>query len=94
MNLKRRKDILTYGAMLLIGFAFYLLPGKWISVESDTIAYLSPDGREGVLPGYPVFLAFWKMILGEQYFLHGVVYFMLSYVIFVLWQSSSEQISI
>ena len=73
MNLKRRKDILTYGAMLLIGFAFYLLPGKWISVESDTIAYLSPDGREGVLPGYPVFLAFWKMILGEQYFLHGVV---------------------
>lgn len=73
MNLKRKKDILTYGAMLLIGFTFYFLPGKWISIESDTIAYLSPDGREGVLPGYPAFLAFWKMILGEQYFLHGVV---------------------
>lgn len=59
--------------MLLSGLCFYMLPGKWISIEDDTIAYLSPKGREGVMPGYPAFLAFLRGILGEQYFLHGAV---------------------
>lgn len=73
MNKNRNKDILTYGIMLLSGLCFYLIPGKWLSIEDDTIAYLSPGGREGVMPGYPAFLAFLKGILGEQYFLHGAV---------------------
>lgn len=73
MKKEQKKDIFSYGIMLLIGFAFYFLPGKWISIEDDTIAYLDPKGREGVLPGYPAFLAFFKDIFGEQYFLDVVV---------------------
>lgn len=73
MNRIRNKDILTYNIMLLSGLCFYLIPGKWISIEDDTASYLYESGREGVMPGYPAFLAFLKSILGEQYFLHGAV---------------------
>lgn len=73
MNKIRNKDIVTYGIMLLSGCCFYLIPGKWISIEDDTIAYVSSAVKEGVLPGYPAFLALLKGILGEQYFLHGAV---------------------
>lgn len=69
----KRKDLLTYSIMLLLGLLFYLLPGTWISLERDSVAYLSPEGREGVLAGYPMFLSFFKGLLGEQNFLHGVV---------------------
>lgn len=73
MNRDKKKDIITYGVMILLGLLFYLLPGEWISMEDDSAAYLSQRGREGVLPGYPAFLLFFKKILTEQYFLHGVV---------------------
>lgn len=59
--------------MLVLGVLFYFVPGEWVSIESDSLAYLEARGREGVLPGYPIFLAFFKNILGEQYFLNGVV---------------------
>ena len=73
MDKSRKKDLLTYSIMLISGLLFYLLPGKWISIERDSVAYLSPAGREGVLPGYPLFLAFFKEMLGQQRFLQGVV---------------------
>lgn len=59
--------------MVIIGIAFYFLPGKWISLESDSVAYLYAASREGVLPGYPIFLGLFRVLLGEDYFLHGVV---------------------
>ncbi len=68
------KNIQAYSIIIVIGLIFYLIPGKWISIEKDTATYLSfPNGREGVLPGYPAFLFFFKMVFGEQYFLHYVV---------------------
>lgn len=59
--------------MLILGGLFYLFPGKWISIESDSVAYIEQRGREGVLPGYPVFLGFFRSVLGEQNYLSGVV---------------------
>lgn len=59
--------------MLVLGVLFYFVPGKWISLESDSVAYLYARGREGVLPGYPVFLSFFQTLLGEENFLSGVV---------------------
>lgn len=59
--------------MLVLGGLFYFVPGKWISLESDSVAYLYARGREGVLPGYPVFLSFLQQLLGEEIFLSGVV---------------------
>lgn len=59
--------------MLLMGILFYFVPGEWISIEDDSIAYLEPWGREGVLPGYPAFLQAFRKLLGEQFFLDGVV---------------------
>ena len=59
--------------MLIPGFLFYFVPGEWISIQKDSTAYLVDRGREGVLPGYPVFLDFFRNLMGEQYFLHGVV---------------------
>lgn len=59
--------------MLVLGALFYFVPGKWISLESDSVAYLYARGREGVLPGYPVFLSFFQSLMGEDSFLSGVV---------------------
>lgn len=58
--------------MICLGAFFYFLPGQWISIEDDSIAYLEKGG-EGVLPGYPIFLSFFRRVLGERYFLNGVV---------------------
>lgn len=59
--------------MLLLGILFYFVPGKWVSIESDSVAYLEQRGRQGVLPGYPAFLNFFRMLMGEEAFLNGVV---------------------
>lgn len=59
--------------MLLLGILFYFVPGKWVSIESDSVAYLEQRGRQGVLPGYPAFLNFFRMLMGEETFLNGVV---------------------
>lgn len=59
--------------MLMLGILFYFVPGKWISMEGDSAGYLNERGREGVLPGYPAFLSFFRNLLGEQHFLDGVV---------------------
>lgn len=59
--------------MLILGILFYFVPGKWISMESDSTAYLYERGRQGVLPGYPAFLDFFRGIMGEECFLNGVV---------------------
>lgn len=71
--MSKKKDIRTYGIMIILGILFYLVPGTWISIEDDSIGYLAQRGREGVLPGYPVFLEFFRNILSEQYFMHAVV---------------------
>lgn len=63
----------TVYVMLLMGILFYFVPGKWIGVEKDSIAYTQQRGREGVLPGYPAFLEFFKTLLGEQNYFDGVV---------------------
>lgn len=70
---KSKQDTITYGILILLGLLFYLLPGEWISIQDDSIAYLSMRGKEGVLPGYPIFLLCFKKIFTEQYFLHAVV---------------------
>ena len=72
MKENRRQDIITYVFMLGIGVWFYFLPGEWLCIEDDSIRYLS-EGGEGVLPGYPAFLAFFRLLFSEQYFLHAVV---------------------
>ena len=72
MKENRRQDIITYVFMLGIGVLFYFLPGEWRCIEDDSIRYLS-EGGEGVLPGYPAFLAFFRLLFSEQYFLHAVV---------------------
>lgn len=59
--------------MLVLGILFYFVPGKWVSLESDSVAYLEQRGRQGVLPGYPAFLDFFRSIMGEEFFLNGVV---------------------
>lgn len=69
----KRKEMITFGVMLALGLVFYFLPGMWISVEEDSISYLALERREGVMPGYIAFLAFFKALLSEEYFLHGVV---------------------
>lgn len=73
MNKQRKKDILTYSIMLGLGLLFYFLPGKWISIESDSPSYLTWEKREGVLAGYPAFLYFFESLFTEKYFLHIVV---------------------
>lgn len=59
--------------MLVLGVLFYFVPGEWISIESDSVAYLYARGREGVLPGYPIFLSFFERLMGKDIFLNGVV---------------------
>ncbi len=73
MDKNRKKDSLMYGIMLALGVLFYFFPGKWISVEKDSVSYLNWEKREGVLAGYPAFLDFFRNLLTEKYFLHGVV---------------------
>ncbi len=69
----RKSDTITYAIMLALGLIFYFVPGTWIGMEEDSISYLALERREGVLPGYIAFLAFFKVLLSEEYFLHGVV---------------------
>lgn len=59
--------------MLILGILFYFVPGKWASIESDSIYYFYPRGMEGVLPGYPMFLGFFRSILGEELLVNGAV---------------------
>lgn len=73
MKKERKEDIITYVIMLISGLLFYLLPGKWISIEDDSGFYLVEQGQQGVLPGYPAFLSFFRALFSEQYFLHAVV---------------------
>ncbi len=68
-----RQDIITYGIMLVLGLVFYLALGEWISIQDDSGTYLLEKRGEGVLPGYPVFLSFFRNLLTEKYFLHGAV---------------------
>lgn len=68
-----KQDAITYCIMLVIGMFFYLVPGEWISIQDDSGGYLEKIRGEGVLPGYPVFLSFFRSIMTEQYFLNGVV---------------------
>ena len=68
-----RNEMITFGVMLALGLLFYFLPGTWISIEDDSTSYLALERREGVMPGYIAFLAFFKALLSEEYFLHGVV---------------------
>lgn len=63
----------SIAVMIVFGICFYFFPGKWISLESDSVAYLYAASREGVLPGYPIFLGLFRVLLGERYFLQGVV---------------------
>ena len=69
---KLKLDKYAVCMMICLGAFFYFLPGQWISLEDDSIAYLEVGG-EGVLPGYPIFLSLFRRVLGEQYFLNGVV---------------------
>ncbi len=78
MNMiEERKQVklkkITLFIMGVLGIIFYFGLGEWISMESDTPAYLYEQGREGVLPGYPTFIAFFRFLLGADYYLHGVV---------------------
>lgn len=59
--------------MLILGILFYFVPGKWISIESDSASYFYPRGVEGVLPGYPIFLDFFRFFLGEEMLANGAV---------------------
>lgn len=72
--LKEEKlNYVTLLIMLFLGILFYFIPGEWISIEKDSVAYLNELGREGVLPGYPAFLSFLRFIFKEEYFLDSVV---------------------
>ena len=69
-----RNVIFEYGLLLLIGVAFYLLPGdEWLSLTSDSPGYIHYTGEEGIMPLYPAFLQLMKVILGEKYYLDGAV---------------------
>ena len=72
-TIRRQLDKHAIGIMLILGVLFYFLPGEWIRIEDDTAGYLAERGKEGILPGYPMFLGFFKTLLGQQYYLHGVV---------------------
>lgn len=69
---KQKLDKYAITVMIFTGMIFYLVPGQWISIEDDSALYLE-GGGEGVLPGYPAFLNLFRVILGEQHFLDGVV---------------------
>ena len=75
--MEKRKEIRlnAWSILLMIsmGVIFYFFLGTWVSIEKDSVAYLYERGREGVLPGYPVFLEFFRSLLGEKNFLNGVV---------------------
>lgn len=73
MGEKNKNDKLTYVIMLGLGLVYYLLPGEWIGIEEDSGTYLSGKTGEGVRVGYPIFLAFFRKLFTERYFLHGVV---------------------
>lgn len=68
-----KKNRIYYLIMVASGILFYFVPGKWISIESDSGRYLYDRGTEGVLPGYPMFISFFRNLLGEENFLDGVV---------------------
>lgn len=59
--------------MLILGALFYFIPGEWISMQGDSLPYLEERGRQGILPGYPAFLDFFRSLMGEESFLNGVV---------------------
>lgn len=66
--------IVEYALFLLFGTIFYVLLGdKWVSMEKDSQFYINPGGHEGVMPLYPAFLRMMKVIMGEKYYLDGVV---------------------
>lgn len=72
-NKKIKIEKWAIAVMLIIGVLFYFVPGEWISMQSDSLPYLEARGRQGILPGYPVFLSFFRSFMGEQNFLNGVV---------------------
>lgn len=66
--------VLEYGFFLLTGTIFYFFFSKrWISIEDDSPFYLGDTGHEGVMPIYPAFLRLMRTMLGEKYYLDGVV---------------------
>ena len=66
--------IVEYALFLLSGTIFYVFLGEqWVSIETDSQFYMNPSGREGVMPVYPAFLRLMRTILGEKYYLDGVV---------------------
>ena len=67
-----KRDRITYAIMLALGLLFYLLPGEWLSIEDDSAGYLENSG-EGVWPGYPAFLSFFRRIFPQEGFLDAVV---------------------
>lgn len=73
MVTEKKLSKLTFFLMCVIGFVFYFLPGEWISIQKDSAAYVNNFGREGVLPGYPFFLSVFRKVLGENFYLNGVV---------------------
>ena len=70
----RKLDKYAVGIMIMMGVVFYFVPGQWICFEDDSWTYLGLKGLEGGLYLlYPLFLGFFRRILGEHYFLNGVV---------------------
>lgn len=66
--------IVEYSLFLLSGTIFYVFLGEqWVSIETDSQFYINPSGREGVMPVYSAFLRLMRTILGEKYYMDGVV---------------------
>lgn len=71
---EKKKEIAFYGSILLISFLLFTLVGEKGYYEySDSYQYIGLDGGQGIMPLYPLFIHFHRIILGNDYYLYGVV---------------------
>ena len=70
----KKKEYFFYIGILVFSVLFFTLAGEKGSYEySDSCQYIGLDGGQGVMPVYPLFIHFHRIILGDERCLDGVV---------------------
>lgn len=71
---EKKKEIIFYGSILFGSILLFTLVGEKGYYEyPDSWQYMGLNGGQGIMPVYPLFIHFHRMILGNDNYLYGVI---------------------
>lgn len=72
---ENRKEFIFYVSIWIVSVLFFTLVGEKGYYEyPDSQQYIGLSGGQGIMPVYPLFIHFHRMLLGDGSYLYGVVF--------------------